>query len=70
MALACYNGGPSVTQTDYEFWAEETQHYYRWATGLWSDVSDGNDDSQTLSQWLDAGGQRLCRQAAQVLQDN
>jgi soluble lytic murein transglycosylase-like protein len=70
MALACYNGGPSVTQIDYELWAEETRYYYRWATGLWSDVSEGNDKSQTLSQWLDAGGQRLCRQAAEVAQDN
>lgn len=70
MALACYNGGPGVTLTDYDLWAEETQYYYRWATGLWSDASKGHDTSETLSQWLDAGGQRLCHQAAEVARDN
>jgi soluble lytic murein transglycosylase-like protein len=64
LALACYNGGPSVTTTDYAQWAEETQHYYRWATGLWRDVVQGKKSSSTLDDWLAAGGQRLCDQAA------
>jgi hypothetical protein len=61
MALACYNGGPRVTQIDFSQWAAETQSYYRWATGLWSDVRAGHESSDTLNEWLDAGGQRLCQ---------
>ncbi|MBN1680968.1 MAG: transglycosylase SLT domain-containing protein [Anaerolineae bacterium] len=60
LALACYNGGPSVTQRSFDTWAQETQYYYRWATGLWDDVVKGKDKSATLSEWLNAGGQRLC----------
>lgn len=66
LALACYNGGPSVTQRDYETWAAETQAYYRWATGLWGDVRSGDDESATLQEWLAAGGSRLCTSAAGV----
>jgi len=61
MALACYNGGPRVTQIDFSQWAAETQSYYRWATGLWTDVQAGSETSQTLNEWLGAGGQRLCQ---------
>lgn len=66
IALACYNGGPSVTQSPMSSWPRETQSYYRWATGLWDDVRQGNEDSSTLSEWLDAGGQALCTRAASV----
>ena len=62
-ALACYNGGPSVTQRPFSTWANETQYYYRWATGLWADVQNGVDSSDTLEDWLAAGGERLCIQA-------
>ncbi len=62
-ALACYNGGPSVTQRDRSTWAAETQYYYRWATGLWADVQNGVESSDTLKDWLAAGGERLCVQA-------
>lgn len=64
LALACYNGGPSVTRRSYDTWAAETQFYYRWATGLWADVVNKNETSETLSEWLDAGGQMLCGSAA------
>lgn len=67
MALACYNGGPSVTQSDYDNWALETQYYYRWATGLWDDVVKGRKKSSTLDEWLAAGGERMCRDSASVL---
>jgi len=62
-ALACYNGGPSVTQRPFSSWANETQYYYRWATGLWSDVQNGDETSDALEDWLAAGGERLCVQA-------
>lgn len=67
LAMACYNGGPSVTQRSYQQWAAETRYYYKWATGLWADVMAGRDSSATLEAWLDAGGRRLCEQAAQSL---
>ncbi|MEB2289254.1 MAG: transglycosylase SLT domain-containing protein [Anaerolineae bacterium] len=64
LALACYNGGPSVTQRRYQDWYPETRYYYDWATGLWQDVQAGVTRSETLARWLAAGGQRLCEQAA------
>jgi hypothetical protein len=64
LALACYNGGPGVTMRDRATWPSETQSYYRWATGMWDDVVNHRDDSSTLSQWLEAGGSRLCSSAA------
>lgn len=67
LALACYNGGPGVTQQDFDTWALETQYYYTWATGLWNDVVSGQQTSSTLTQWMDAGGSRLCAQAAETL---
>lgn len=63
LALACYNGGPRVTMSDYNTWASETQSYYRWATGMWNDVKRGRDTSDTLNQWLQAGGSGLCTRA-------
>lgn len=68
LALACYNGGPSVTQSSPDTWAAETQYYYHWATGLWSDVLKGNKKSSTLSEWLAAGGEGLCQKSAASLQ--
>lgn len=67
MALACYNGGPSVTQRDYSTWAHETQSYYRWATGMWNEVVSNSSSSATLDDWLAAGGARLCQQAVSRL---
>lgn len=67
MALACYNGGPSVTQRDYSTWARETQSYYRWATGMWNEVVGNSSSSATLDDWLAAGGARLCQQAVSRL---
>jgi soluble lytic murein transglycosylase-like protein len=67
LAMACYNGGPSVTQRSSQEWAAETRYYYEWATGLWADVLAGRKSSATLAAWLDAGGRRLCEQAARSL---
>jgi soluble lytic murein transglycosylase-like protein len=64
LALACYNGGPRVTMIDQSAWAQETQSYYRWATGMWNDVKSGKKTSDTLSEWMQAGGSRLCTTAA------
>jgi hypothetical protein len=67
LALACYNGGPGVTQEDYSHWAPETQAYYHWATGLWNDVVKGHKTSAVLAEWLAAGGKGLCERAALAL---
>ena len=67
LALACYNGGPSVTVTDSAYWPQETQFYYEWATSLWEEVVDGEDESPTLTTWLENGGDSLCQDAAQIL---
>lgn len=64
VAAACYNGGPSVTQRPQDTWPAETRSYYKWATGLWRDVVNGEDSSDTLRAWLAAGGSRLCAIAA------
>ncbi len=67
VALACYNGGPGVTQRDFGTWPEETQSYYRWATGMWDDATHRRRTSKTLSDWLAAGGRLLCSRAADSL---
>ena len=68
LALACYNGGPSVTQRRYQEWYPETRYYYDWATGLWQDVQAGATKSETLTDWLAAGGRQLCDRAARSQQ--
>lgn len=60
LAFAAYNGGPSIFNKAYGNWANETQRYYQWAKGIYNNVQA----SQTISNWLDAGGNGLCNQAA------
>ena len=68
LTLACYNGGPSVINQPRERWSRETQSYYRWGIGIYSDASAGVQHSETLDQWLAAGGERLCDSALSELQ--
>jgi hypothetical protein len=63
-AAACYNGGASVTLRAYADWPAETQHYYDWVSGLWTDVVAGHTHSDTLDEWLSIGGENLCEIAA------
>lgn len=63
LTLACYNGGPGVLGQPRENWPQETQKYYRWGVGIFSDASSGKERSETLDKWLDAGGNRLCESA-------
>jgi soluble lytic murein transglycosylase-like protein len=67
LTLACYNGGPSVTQRSFDLWAAETQRYYVWGFGIYIDAINYMNDSQTLDQWLLAGGVNLCNSAAVAL---
>jgi hypothetical protein len=64
MALAGYNGGPGVMSRAMSTWPAETQRYYRWGSGIYGDVVNGSATSETLQQWLAAGGSALCNQAA------
>jgi soluble lytic murein transglycosylase-like protein len=63
-AFAGYNGGHVAAAGSWDDWADETQRYYVWATGIYNDIQQGVTDSPTLQQWMEAGGASLCRQAA------
>ncbi len=65
--LACYNGGPSVLKRARESWSTETQKYYRWGVGIYSDAIAGASRSETLELWLAAGGERLCASALEAV---
>lgn len=67
LTLACYNGGPSVINQASESWSFETQNYYRWGVGIYSDAIAGHARSETLDRWLAAGGDRLCASALNQL---
>ncbi|MCC6614416.1 MAG: transglycosylase SLT domain-containing protein [Anaerolineae bacterium] len=67
LALACYNGGPSVVQRPFNTWPAETQRYYTWGTAIYLDAQQNNQSSNTLQEWLQAGGQNLCSRAASRL---
>ena len=66
-AFAGYNGGHVAAASSYDSWANETQRYYVWSTGIYEDASAGLTESPTLQQWFSAGGTSLCRQARQRL---
>lgn len=61
--LAGYNGGHSVINRDPSNWPAETIRYVSWGTGIWADIQSESTHSQTIEDWLDAGGEYLCRQA-------
>lgn len=65
MAMACYNGGPSVLNRPFASWAAETQRYYVWGATIYNDAQQGLSSSPSLEHWLNAGGASLCRRAAQ-----
>ncbi len=67
LTLACYNGGPSVIQQEREGWHGETQRYYRWGIGIYSDAVAGRASSDTFERWMEAGGGQLCSSALQEL---
>ncbi len=67
LALACYNGGPATISQPRERWSRETQNYYRWGVGIYSDAAAGSPRSETLDLWLEAGGSRLCQSARREL---
>lgn len=64
LALACYNGGPSVLQKNPAYWDQQVHNYYKWGVPIYADALVSKPESETLNQWLAAGGQRLCDSAA------
>lgn len=67
LALACYNGGPSVVGRAFDTWPAETQRYYVWGTTIYRDAQQGISSSPSLQAWLDAGGVGLCHRANDAL---
>ena len=63
LALAGYNGGHTQIDRQPDHWPEETKRYVAWGWGIYQDAQLGMIPGQTLTAWLDAGGQHLCRQA-------
>lgn len=64
LTFAGYNGGHGTARKGWDAWANETQRYYVWATGIYEDAQAGSSSSDTLNQWLSSGGASLCQKAA------
>lgn len=67
LALAGYNGGHSLIAQAEELWPAETRRYVYWGTGIYEDARVGREVSARLEEWRQAGGRRLCAQAAAAL---
>lgn len=65
LAMAGYNGGHGTVPKGWANWPNEMQRYYRWGSGIYGEVTAGHSQSETLGQWLAAGGASLCRQAGE-----
>jgi hypothetical protein len=67
LAMACYNGGPSLVYRDFSNWPTESQNYYTWGLGIYADAATGKTTSASIDNWLNAGGVYLCEEAATTL---
>lgn len=66
LALAGYNGGISVISKPQSQWADETQRYLYWGSGIYSDAVNGAAESPRLNEWLSrASG--MCKRAKDKL---
>lgn len=63
LAFACYNAGPSVLVSGWDYWPYETRSFYTWTTNIYADAQAGLAASDTLERWLAAGGVNMCAQA-------
>jgi len=63
-AMAGYNGGHSQIGKQAALWPAETRRYTYWGSGIYQAASSGADASERLQEWLAAGGESLCQQAA------
>lgn len=67
LAMACYNGGPSVVSRPFTSWHNETQRYYIYGTGIYEDAKQNLSTSEMLNTWYNAGGVHLCNRASVAL---
>jgi hypothetical protein len=67
LALAGYNAGHSVIGWDPSTWPDETRRYVYWGSGILTDIAKGNSRSLRLEEWLEAGGDSLCRSSSNAL---
>lgn len=67
LAFAAYNGGPAIIEQSPSAWPSETQAYQFWGSGIFEEAERGFTESPTLLDWLDAGGESLCTEAAKEL---
>ena len=63
LAFAGYNGGIGVIPRAESSWANETQRYAYWGSGIYADALQGASKSARLDEWLGHGGASLCAQA-------
>jgi soluble lytic murein transglycosylase-like protein len=63
LALAGYNAGHGVIAEPAETWPTETRRYVDWGSGILAESRLGIAASPTLTMWLAAGGERLCKAA-------
>lgn len=64
LAFAGYNGGIGAVGRAESSWANETQRYAYWGSGIYADALQGASQSARLDEWLGAGGASLCAQAS------
>ncbi len=67
LAMACYNGGPSVLSKPFAAWSDQTRRYYYWGTGIYEAATQHQSNSPRLDEWLAAGGAKLCQMAGTAL---
>ena len=67
LAMACYNGGPSVLNKSMAQWSDQTRRYYYWGTGIYEAATQHQSNSSRLDEWLAAGGAKLCQMAGTAL---
>ena len=67
LAMACYNGGPSVLSKPFASWSDQTRRYYYWGTGIYEAATQHQSSSPRLDEWLAAGGAKLCQMAGSAL---
>lgn len=61
--LTGYNGGHLQIDRNPISWPEETRRYVSWGWGIYQEARLSHTPGKTLSNWLEAGGWRLCQQA-------
>lgn len=68
LAFAGYNAGHGMVMGGKGEWPQETIRYYNWSVGIYQESQGAGLDSPTLQAWLRAGGDHLCRTAAEVIE--